>query len=112
MVRKQVITGAFAVLVLAFAGGVNRDAAAAARIWYGTCFPQFHKCMSRCNALDAGAFQGCAASCMPASSRCETEREKERREAMNGNLPESTLPNASLPDSDLPDDNLPDSRLP
>jgi hypothetical protein len=112
MYRTSVGAGAVVLLALLFIGGGDRDAAAAARIWYGTCFPQFHKCMSRCNALGAGAFEGCAASCGPASSRCESAREMERREALNGNLPESTLPNARLPDSNLPDDNLPDSRLP
>lgn len=112
MYRTSVSAGAVVFLALLFIGTGDHDAAATARLWYGTCFPQFHKCMSRCNSIGAQAFQSCAASCGPASSRCENDREKERREALNGNLPESTLPSARLPDSTLPDDNLPDSRLP
>jgi hypothetical protein len=99
MYRTSVSAGAIVFLALLFIGSGERDAAAAARIWYGTCFPQFHKCMSRCNSVVA-------------TSRCESDREIERREALNGNLPESTLPSARLPDSNLPDDNLPESRLP
>ncbi|WP_119391659.1 hypothetical protein [Taklimakanibacter lacteus] len=111
MSRILVIAGASAFFALSPIAGESRDAAAAARIWYGTCFPQFESCLARCAGLQNRAFDRCTNACLR-PPRCDSEREIERREAQNGNLPESALPGGYLPGSQLPSGNLPSSRLP
>ena len=114
MHRSLLIAGALALTTLSFVGDGNRDASAA-RLIYGTCFPQFNSCMARCSGLDRRyAFNNCLARCYRAP-RCESYRH--RREALNryfaaDKLPAGRLPESQLPTSQMPDDNLPEGRLP
>ncbi len=116
MFRALTSVGAVLFLALLPITVGSRDAAANARVWYGTCFPKYEICIASCRALSGRGYQSCATTCLRATP-CEIEREIERRRALNGNLAQSRLPDDQLPDdrlpeSRLPDDRLPDSRLP
>ena len=116
MHRSLLIAGTFALATFAALATGNREASAA-RLIYGTCFPQFRSCMAGCSGFASRrALDFCVSSCLGAP-RCDIPYDMRRREAFNnklpnGKLPESTLPGSQMPDSELPGDNLPDGHLP